>query len=68
MKQQTNTFQATTENFDQLVLDNSYKGPVMVHFWAPWVGPCMMLKPLLEKLLLDYGCRFLNVSMSNNPL
>ena len=35
-------------NFNQEVL-NSDK-PVLMDFWAPWCGPCLMVAPLVEEL------------------
>jgi putative thioredoxin len=55
------SYTATAGNFEQLVLENSRKGPVMVNYWAAWAGPCMMLMPVLERLAADYGGRFLLV-------
>ncbi len=54
-------FDAGRENFDALVVDNSRKGLVLVHFWTPKAGPCMVLMPRLVKLATDYGGRFLMV-------
>lgn len=35
-------------NFNQEVL-NSDK-PVLMDFWAPWCGPCLMIVPLVEEI------------------
>ena len=36
------------KNFNQEVL-NSDK-PVLMDFWAPWCGPCLMIVPLVEEI------------------
>jgi putative thioredoxin len=43
-------FDATPDNFESLVLGNSMKGLVLVHFWTPKAGPCMILMPRLVQL------------------
>ena len=59
---------ATRENFSQLVLGNSEKGPVMVHFWTPKAGPCMLLMPRLVKLTAEYSGKFLLVMVNTDEL
>lgn len=61
-------FDASAENFNRLVLENSHKGPVLVHFWTAKAGPCFVLMPRLVKLAGEYGGRFLLVMLNAGDL
>ncbi len=59
-------FDASADNFNRLVLENSHKGPVLVHFWTPKAGPCFILMPRLVKLASEYGGKFLLVMLNTD--
>ncbi len=61
-------FDATAENFRTLVLENSDKGPVLVNYWSPRAGPCLMLMPRLVRLATEFGGRFLLVMLNTDDL
>ena len=49
MKQATENqiLQLTLESFNSEVAENS--SPILIDFWAPWCGPCRMMKPILQE-------------------
>ncbi|MCX7155516.1 MAG: tetratricopeptide repeat protein [Rhodocyclales bacterium] len=53
-------------NFQEKVVDASRLAPVLVDFWAEWCAPCRVLKPILEKLAVDYGGRFILAKVNSD--
>lgn len=52
---QTLIFDVNEAEFQAQVLDASKANPILVDFWADWCPPCIVLSPVLERVVNGYG-------------
>jgi len=48
-----NVIELTDPAFDELVHNSEV--PVLVDFWAPWCGPCIMMAPIIKEIASEYA-------------
>ncbi len=56
----------TAQDFNALVVENSFKQPVLVDFWAEWCQPCQALIPVLTKLAEEYNGAFILAKVNSD--
>jgi putative thioredoxin len=59
-------FEASGANFEQLVLQNSRRGLVLVDFWSPRAGPSLRQREMLTQLAESMGGRFLLATVNTD--
>lgn len=45
------------EDFEERVLAPSHERPVLVDLWAEWCSPCLVIAPVLERLIAEFDGR-----------
>jgi len=50
-----NDIEITPSNFKEKVIEKSKEVPVVVDFWASWCMSCLMLSPMVEKVVEEYN-------------
>ena len=48
-------FETHYETFERDVVEASHKNPVLVDLWAEWCSPCIIIAPILEKVIDSYA-------------
>jgi len=52
-------FEATQDNFDQVVIQNSSKIPVVTLFMGVWSEPCFVISEIFSKLAKEFAGQFI---------
>ena len=47
-------FDTSVESFDEDVIKASHQHPVLVDLWADWCPPCVVIAPIIKKVVEDY--------------
>ena len=48
-------FDTSVESFEEEVIKASYQHPLLVDLWADWCSPCIVIAPILKKVVENYG-------------
>jgi len=47
-------FNVDLEGFDEQVIQASFQRPILVDLWADWCSPCVVIAPILEKVIAEF--------------
>ena len=53
-KKEALIFDVDLEQFDEMVVAASNNTPVLVDLWAEWCSPCLVISPILKRLIDEY--------------
>ena len=61
--------QVTDQTFEKDVIEKSKEIPVIIDFWAEWCGPCLVLGPVIEKVVEEFKEKVIlaKLNVDENP-